>query len=87
MGSVITEAIIEMPDVHGLPVHRVTTSFATCVGDEVHIIKGQNVCGTIQWTYVEIWKLEEVLRAANAAYQIAKVSIGETRLREIYNAH
>ena len=87
MGSAITEPIIEMPDVFGLPVHRVSVSIAKSVGDEVHIVKGENLFGTIHWTHVEIWKIADIIRAANTAYEIAQQALGDSGMRELHYTH
>ena len=88
MGSAITEPAIEMPeDVTGLPVHRVSVSIAKNVGDEVHILKGENLFGSIQWTHVEIWKIKDIIRAANTAYEMAQQSLGDAGMRELHHAH
>ncbi len=87
MGSSITEPILEMPDMNGLPVLRVNASIAKCVGTEVHIVKGQNLFGETHWTHVEIWHVHDIIRAANSAYRIASEQFGEVKMREICASH
>ncbi len=87
MGIAIKEEAIELPVIHGLPVHRVSLSIARRVGDEVHIAKGENLFGVIHWTHVEIWKINDIIRAANAAYEIAHQAMGDPGLWELNPVH
>lgn len=60
------------PDIYGLPIFRVSRTIKQRHGDELHILKGFEVFGQVQWSHVEIWKISE-LAAGIADLQAAMV--------------
>jgi hypothetical protein len=51
----------EIPDIYGLPVYRANRCIKKRVGDEIHMLVGQDVFGQIIWSHVEIWNAGDAL--------------------------
>lgn len=67
-----TGAPITMPDIYSLPIYRVDKTVMQRVGDEIHILCGHTLFGQMQWTHIEIIKIDAAIVESTKCRELAE---------------